>query len=86
MKGAEKSSEEVEGQNVEKKPSLVSKWASISALQHLFKAWSIILENLHSTRELTCYGFNYSYGTDNLILAFTRAMLAKPFGNRDGVS
>ncbi|EFO25742.2 hypothetical protein LOAG_02747 [Loa loa] len=62
------------------------KWAYISAIQHLYKGWLIILQNLQFIEQLTTYWLDFAKITNGMISSFTQTVFSVPFGDREEVS
>ncbi|MCP9256790.1 hypothetical protein DINM_000008 [Dirofilaria immitis] len=90
----EKIEEKVEGkvdEKVEEKTPMAenfptTKWTYISAIQHLFKGWLIILQNSDYLEEVFNYAINFSRITIIMISSFMQTMFSIPFGDREEVS
>lgn len=61
------------------------KWAYISAIQHLYKGWMIVLENSQIVEELISYAIDIPKTTIVLISLFMQTVFSIPFGDREEV-
>lgn len=61
------------------------KWAYISGLQYLFKAWLIILQNSVYITDVMSYAIDFAQITILLISSFMQLTFSIPFGEREEV-
>lgn len=67
-----------------KKGQTTLKWACISAIQHLFKGWLIVLQNIEFIVEMN-YAVNFAQITTVMISSFMQMIFSVPFGDREEV-
>ncbi|VDO40055.1 unnamed protein product [Onchocerca flexuosa] len=66
--------------------SLGLKWAYISAIQHLFKGWLIVLQNSVFLEGVLGYTIDFAKITIVMISSFMQTMFSVPFGDRQEAS